>query len=211
MAFLPNIPQATDQLSVSQGNILNNFTILGAIAGNANPASASINNNAGFNWLYLPTNGASIPPAGSSFPAANVALYSATDSVTSKNELYINKTNNSGLVQIPATESILGTSNPVPGVNGGTGWTMLPSGIKLVWGTSPGSNVGPVLVTLTGNQVFAHTILSVQCTIIGNSGTTVQALVRVQTISANSFTAVVTNSAATAFNVSQFMYFIVGW
>ena len=211
MPFLPNIPQATDQLSVSQGNILNNFTILGAIAGNANPASASINNNAGFNWLYLPTNGASIPPAGSSFPAANVALYSATDSVTSKNELYINKTNNSGLVQIPATESILGTSNPVPGTFGGTGWTMLPSGIKLVWGTITGSNVGPTTVTLTGNQVFAHTILSIQCTIISANATPLQALVRVQTISANSFTAVTSDVTGTAFSPFHFMYFIVGW
>ena len=71
MAFLPNIPLSTDQLSVSQGNILNNFTILGAIAGNSFPSSASLATNSGFNWLYLPSNGA-IPPTGSAFNEANV-------------------------------------------------------------------------------------------------------------------------------------------
>ncbi len=149
MAFLPLIPQSTDQLSTSQGDILNNFTILGAIAGNANAASASINTsgtNSGFNWIYLPSQGAT-PPAGASFPAANVALYSATNPTTAKNELYINKTNQATVVQIPATASSLSiTSAPASTVGG---WTYLPSGMLLKFGGS----------TATGNTAFTFAAL----------------------------------------------------
>src|SRR5438105_15833716 len=106
LAFLSNIPQPTDQLSISQGNILNNFTILGAIAGNTNASSASINATSGFNWIYLPPQGA-IPPAGAVFTAPTIELYCASTPTTTKNVLYINKTNQVTLVQIPSTTSTL--------------------------------------------------------------------------------------------------------
>lgn len=125
MPFLFNIPQATDQLSISQGNILNNFTILGAIAGNLNASSASVSATSGFNWLYLPNNGAT-PPAGSSFPVGDIALYSSLNGTTNRNELYINKRNVAlATVQIPATAYF---------ANATSGWTYLPSGCLQVWG-----------------------------------------------------------------------------
>ena len=137
MAFLPNIPLATDQLSVSQGNILNNFNILGAIAGNTNASSASVNAASGFNWLYLPPQGAT-PPAGAAFTAGNIGLYSATSTVTSQNELYINKQNQATTVQIPSTASILSV-NSNPGFLS-SGWTYLPSGILLKWAGTANAN-----------------------------------------------------------------------
>ncbi len=131
MAFLPNIPQPNDDLSKSQGDILNNFVILGAIAGNSNPASAAINAAAGFNWLFLPTQGA-IPPAGAAFPANTVGLYSAVNASSGGVELYINKTiTGPGLIQIPMTAS---ASRTAAGVN--FGWAYLPSGLKVIWGQS---------------------------------------------------------------------------
>jgi hypothetical protein len=212
MVYQYNIPASTDQLSVSQGDIQGNFNALGAIAGNTQPASASLNATSGFKWINLPNNGA-IPPAGSAFPATNVALYSATDATSTQNELYINKTNNAGVVQIAATESILGSSNPVPGVFGNaTGYTMLPSGIKLVWGTAVGSGVGAQTITLAGAQAFANTILTAQCTIIGTSATAVQALVRLQGFpGANQFSVVVSNVTGTAFNTSNFVWLAIGY
>ncbi len=135
MPFLPLIPQATDQLSISQGNILNNFTILGAIAGNANASSASINTNAGFNWIYLPAQGAT-PPAAAQFPAGDVGLYSFTNATTGRNELYINHT--------IAGPTIVQTPMTAYGVSGNQGWTYLPSGVKMIWGRgliNPGQQV----------------------------------------------------------------------
>jgi len=147
MAFLPSIPQATDQLSVSQGNILNNFTILGAIAGNSNASSSSINSSAGFNWVYLATQG-SIPPGGSSFASGNVALYSANNAATGNNELYINKTTGAGVVQIPITAY----SNGVVGANTAVSWSYDSSGMLKIGGLA--TTVGGV-VTITFNNTSA--------------------------------------------------------
>lgn len=128
MPFLPLIPQATDQLSVSQGNILNNFTILGAIAGNANTSSASLNSTSGFNWVYLATQGAT-PPAGAAFAAGTLALYSAPLAATGFNEIYINKTiTGPTVIQVPMTAFRQG------GTNAANGWCYLPSGLKMAWG-----------------------------------------------------------------------------
>jgi len=140
MAFLYNIPLATDQLSISQGNILNNFTILGAIAGNTSNSSASINGTSGFNWIYLPPQ-ASTPPPGSLFASGNVAIYSAANSNTSLNELYINKPLSASTVQIPMTAYTLG------GTNAGNGWCYTPSGLLMAWGRS--TTGGSSSVTLT--------------------------------------------------------------
>lgn len=137
MAFLPNIPQSTDQLSVSQADILNNFTILGAIAGNANVSSAAINATSGFNWLYLPANGA-IPPAGAAFPVGDIGLYSALNTTTNKNELYVNKRNQATTVQIPTTASILSVNSSPAALS--AGWTYLPSGILLKWAGNVNAN-----------------------------------------------------------------------
>jgi hypothetical protein len=128
--FLPNIPQSTDELSISQGNLLTNFGILGAIAGNSNAASAAINTsgtNSGFNWVYLPNN-AAIPPT--TFPSGQVALYGNVNATTMLNELYINKTTASttasGLKQIPSTAMVQ--------VSATQGWAYWPCGMLVKWG-----------------------------------------------------------------------------
>lgn len=127
MAYNALIPQSTDQLSVSQGQILGNFTALGAIAGNTNASSSSLNTTSGFNWVYLPVQAAT-PPAGAAFTAGQIGMYSALNASTGFNELYINKTTSLGVVQVPATGYVLG------GTNAANGWTYLPSGLKMVWG-----------------------------------------------------------------------------
>lgn len=167
MAFLPNIPQPTDQLSISQGDILNNFTILGAIAGNINPASASLNVTSGFNWINLPNNGAT-PPAGSAFPAGNIGLYGSLNATTGKNELYINKTNQATVVQVPATASTLSITS-APASNAGM-WTFLPSGLLLKSGNASGLLSGLVTVTPTGGPAFTQ-ILSVIVSPFNSSST----------------------------------------
>lgn len=184
MAFLPNIPQSTDQLSTSQGNILNNFTILGPIAGNANAASASINSSAGFNWVYFATQGAT-PPGGSGFAAGNVALYSANNATTTFNELYINKTTSAGVVQIPVTAY----ANGAIASNSAVSWTYLPSGMLMISGqntTSGGTKTIQFGNTasggLTGFPGFTSFISSIQVVRIDNSGSSTTVM-RVRTYS----------------------------
>lgn len=166
--FLPNKPAGTDQISVSQGDIQNNFQILGAIAGNMNPASSSINvtPGSGFNWLYLSTQG-STPPAAASFPSATVGMYSAT-STTTASELYINKTNQATVVQVASTASIL-SSISSPGNLAG-GWSLLPSGILIEWGTTTlgATTAGTYPINNTGGYPTFGQIFDVQITGMSN-------------------------------------------
>jgi hypothetical protein len=199
MAYLPNIPQSTDQLSISQGNILNNFSFLGAIAGNSiNAPSNSINGSGvGFNWLYLNTQG-SIPPAGSGFVAGNVALYSALNSGSGQNELYINRTNpGSSVVQIPLTAYNNGTiaSSNAPA------WTYLPSGMLQISGMATTSS-GTLTITFnTAPQGvasfpgFASFVSSIQVTPINNGATFSQGA-RVKSFSLTGFVAGLTNGSS---------------
>jgi hypothetical protein len=129
MPYNYQIPQANTQLSISQGDILNNFTALGAIAGNSTPASASLDAT-GFKWVYIPPQG-NIPPAGSAFPQFNVGIYSALNVPSGQYELYINKTDpvSMATIQVPATA----LNYAATGFNG---WTYLPSGAIMTWGFS---------------------------------------------------------------------------
>lgn len=204
MAFLQNIPLSTDQLSISQGNILNNFSILGAIAGNTNVSSGSLNATSGFNWVYLPPQGAT-PPAGSSFPVGNVALYSFTNASTGFNELYINKTTTAGVTQIPSTASVSG------GTNAGNGWTYLPSGLKMAWGRS--TTGASTNVTLT----YSAELTNFPGFTTANN---IPQLTRISAVGATSNFVCLTNYNQTTFQVSsslatigtgiQFSWFVIG-
>ena len=163
MAFLPNIPLSTDQQSISQANILNNFMLLGAIAGNSNASSASLNGTSGFNWIYLPpTSPNGGPPTGSSFTTGNIGVYSSLYSTTSQNELYISKQNQATTVQIPLSASIL-SSNSAPGA--GNGWSYLPSGMIIASGSSTGTSSGLVTFTpiLTSGPTFTQILNVIVC------------------------------------------------
>lgn len=130
MPFLPNIPLATDKLSVSQGDINNNFTILGAIAGgNGNANSASIDTTAvagrpsGFNWVYFQPNGSN-PPAGTAFAAGTNALYTGVGPNPGVNDLFVNLSNGT---QVPITGN--NSSNPLKT------WSYIPSGFIILMGS----------------------------------------------------------------------------
>jgi hypothetical protein len=167
MAFLPLIPQSTDALSISQGNILNNFTILGAIAGNGNASSAAINSSSGFNWIFLPSQGSApgdTPPPAAAFPAGTIGLYSALNPVTGQNDLYINKTNQATVVQVPSTSSSL-SINSAP-ASGSGGWTYLPSGIIMKFGNGVANGNTPFTFAALnpGSPAFTQALSVVLCT-----------------------------------------------
>lgn len=135
MAYTYNIPQPTDQLSVSQGQILANFTALGAIADNGQPSSAALNSTAGFNFIYLP-----VQSPAPTFPAGSIGLFSLLNSNTSVNELYVNRNG----TQIPMTASYQVST---------TGWSYLPSGVKMVWSRVTTGNTGATTINLTAPSI----------------------------------------------------------
>jgi hypothetical protein len=189
MAFLPLIPEATDALSISQGNILNNFTILGAIAGNSNSSSASINSNSGFNWIFLPSQGTApgdTPPSAAAFPAGTIGLYSAINPVTGQNDLYINKTNQTTVVQVAAASSVLSTTSAPLALS--SGWTYLPSGILLKWGSNISANGSTTIAFPAASNIPAfNTCFTVFLTIQNSSGGDSNTAVRLVSVAPTTF------------------------
>lgn len=129
MAYDSTIPNATDQISLSQGDIQANFTALGAIAGNGNANSSSLDSNAGLKWILLTPQ--TSPPAGTVFPANSIALFSNVFTTgTGNNELNVNHKDywSATTVATPMTAYV----NNNAGIT--NGWTYLPSGLKIAWG-----------------------------------------------------------------------------
>jgi len=111
MSYQPNIPASTDLLSQSQADIQNNFIAIGTLL--------SPNGNAA---VTLPV--AAGDPTTS---ATNMAIYTKTSALTAQPEMFILRNSTSATVPNPIefTSAVYAT----------TGWTRLPSGILLKWGT----------------------------------------------------------------------------
>lgn len=148
MAYNNNIPQATDLISVSQAQLLNNFAAIQNLI-SVNHVNFNTTDQGKHMWVTMPNQTAS-PPTGSGFLAGEIGLYNFINATTAKNELYVNKTNQATVVQVPITASIL-SINSAPTFTpsfGSSGWTYLPSGIILKWGFTTGN--GNTLVDFTG-------------------------------------------------------------
>jgi hypothetical protein len=128
MAYQYNIPAATDQISVSQGDIQGNFQALGAIAGNGNAGSPSLNSNAGFNFVYSRNIGAA--PA---YVAGTTKIWTQTYAPTTRGELFIGN-DTTPLAGIPITASNFASP----------GYAYLPSGVLIKWGTVTVNGSTPV-------------------------------------------------------------------
>lgn len=199
-AFQANIPQPTDQLSDSQGDLLGNFQAIQTLIDVNHYDFASSNQGKHF--------AVSMPPQASSpaitFAAGEVGLYSYVNATTSQSELYINKTNQATVTQIPATASSLSiTSAPV---QGSAGWSYLPSGIYITWGSTTVN--GNTLITLATPPPTQ--ILSVQLTPASGSSSYVNAQVILNDIVSNSTFNVVGTINGSSANITCY-YFVIGY
>ena len=161
MAYNPNIPQSTDQLSVSQGQILQNFQSLQT---NLNKNHVDLNNalEGLHKYVQMPnitTNAIVVPAIG----ANEMATYSDTYAKTAQTEVFIRKqaasTAPASSQQVPMTAARFNAS----------GYCYLPSGLLMKWGqitvpvinlnTTVNFNVDPSI------PVFAVAPYNVQVTI----------------------------------------------
>lgn len=158
MALNINVPQANQTLAITQPLILNNFNAI-----NTAFAVDHVNfNDPGqgkHNKITFPVQN----PA-STFPTVgDLGLFSFLNTTTTKNELNVYKANNAGYVNVPFTASTLSNSAPVAG---GSGWSYLPSGLIIQWGTATGINSTLNATVLSAaipfTIVFPNQVLSVQ-------------------------------------------------
>jgi hypothetical protein len=206
----PNIPQASTLLSVSQLDLLNNFGAIQALI-DVNHVDFAAGDAGKHKWVTLPLQGAH-PPAGSGFAAGELGLYNAAYALTTQNELFINKTNQATVVQVPSTASIL-SSNSAPAQNS-AGWTLLPSGIVLRWGNFTGFT-GLATVTLStsaANGPALTQILTVQVTPYNTSAGDVNFAVRLSNIiSPTQFSVYISSRTTTGAALGGFQYLVIGY
>ena len=120
MAYNANIPQATDKLINSQADIKDNFTAINTLV-NVNHIGFDVANSGKHLNVDLP-NSATHPLVA----ATELLLYNFVNPTTTVNELYVKKA------------GALGVAGTAITARGGTtaGWTYLPSGLLVKWGTN---------------------------------------------------------------------------
>jgi hypothetical protein len=152
------LPTAGQSLNVTRDPIRNNFTIINTdFPIDHAPWNDTTNNGKHFK-VTLP-----VQAAAPAFSAGDIGFYNFP--VSAHNELFIHKQTISGTADIAFTQSTLSTYNPSIGE---AGWTYLPSGIILNWGTGVSNAVGVGSVTFS--KQFPTAVLNVQFTIY--TGTT---------------------------------------
>ena len=170
MAYISNIPQPTDLFSQSQPQILGNFGALQTLIDVNHVDFADATNMGKHNFVsFYPQ---SVVPTLNN--TTDVIAYGKVYSVTNQNELWISKVNQVTVTNIPASASILSTTSS-PSTNT-AGWTYLPSGILMKWGsaTITSTNIAPdqiVLFPTSANIPVFGTVFSMQLTVT-TSGTT---------------------------------------
>jgi hypothetical protein len=157
MAYNNAIPQATDIISVSQSQLLENFAQINTVVG-INHQTFGATGEGKHKFLQMPEQG--------SAPATAVdeaGLYAAVGATSTVAELVFRRENNGAAIAF--TEHVAGAS----------GWTMLPSGIMLQWGS--GSVAGTS--TLNFPRTFPTACYNVQLT--STSGGTEQNFLNIVT------------------------------
>lgn len=152
-SYLPNIPASSDLLSVSQGQIQNNFSALQTWIEQNHVDSASGAPQSGkHTFVQLPVQ-AGTPTGG--FLAGEDSIYSATSAVTGLPELVFVRGDGVAIGSIPQTYEITTYGTGTYTFNaGGQGnitydyaWTRFPSGLLQLWATQ--TTNGPAF-TATG-------------------------------------------------------------
>ena len=210
MPYNPNIPQPTDQLNQSQDDILQNFQAISTIL-NINHVDFGAADQGKHKWVTLPSQGA-IPPAGSGFAAGELGIYNATNATTTKSELYINKTNQATVVQVPSTASILSINSAPASLTGG--WTYLPSGFLLRTGGATGVS-GLVTVTLTTGigiaPAFTQILGVILCPYSTSTSDADFAVRLVDILNPSQFRLYVSSRTSTGAAVGGFWHLVIGY
>lgn len=169
MTFNPNIPRATDLLINSQGDLLANNTNLNTIF-SKNHIPLNVATNAGKHTFVELVNSAALPAG---LATNEGTLYVKT--VDSRRELFYTNDNSGNEWQLTSlSNSNFATFGADPG------WTFLPGGMLMQWGTSTKSTDGTVSFSRSFGTCYA-----VQCTILENNSN--RHFIQVKTIGSSSF------------------------
>lgn len=152
MAYLSNIPQASDYQDASQPQLLENFTQLNTIFGIDHVTFNAASNNGKHNKCTLTDQTAAVPV----FAGTDTGIYSANDvaSGTGRRELWFSSP------QIGAPTYAI-----TAGLRSTNGWARIGGGVYLIWGsqTSDANTTTDTIINLSFCPA-AGTILQVSLT-----------------------------------------------
>ncbi len=153
MAYQENIPQPTNRLKDSQSDLLANFQAIKQLV-DVNHSTFGSATEGKHIFVNFPTG----TPTKNTLSTPEVALYSKNGAQSGVPELYFQANNLAADSGYAFTESLKATN----------GWTRLPSGIVLKWGTSSitsRNNLETITFPVAGNiPVFTaiYTVLALQ-------------------------------------------------
>ena len=197
--YNPNIPQSSDLLSVSQGDLLDNFGAIQALI-DVNHVDFAAVGAGKHTFVEMPVQSPVPTTVG-----GEVGLYCQTSATTTQPELvFARQAGSSAPASVQITEfTSAGWANP--------GWTKLPSGIMFKWRANIGFG-GSNTVTknlntdVPGSPNFT-TVLTILITPIDTAGT-YNNVIGIKTVAVPSFT--VYTSIVPPGTV-QFSYFAIGY
>lgn len=207
MAYNPNIPQPTDVLSQSQSDILNNFNSIGTVF-DVNHVDFNSGADAGkHKYVEFPQQ-ASTPPI--TFAAAEMAMYSAESPFNAAvNELFINKTNEVTVVQVPFTASILSVaSNPAGNT---AGWAYLPSGLLIKWGNGSATGNTVVIFPVSASIPDFTEVLAMSLTTANVGSGDSNTFVRLSGFTNTGFTCYGSARTTVTAAAATYQYFAIGY
>lgn len=160
MTYLPGIPLATDLLSVSQGNIKDNFTVANTVMGiNHYPFDDGTANQGKHKFVEMLVG---TLPAGLVSGEGTIYVKAAI----SRRELFYTNDASGNEWQLTSISNssfaTFGTGTNYSGSNTG-GWTFLPGGLLLQYGFTQITSILPPQVTITYPRSFT-TLFSIQVT-----------------------------------------------
>lgn len=187
MAYNSTIPTATDLLSQSQDDILNNFTGLKTLI-DINHVTFDVGDQGKHAFIEFPVQ-SPVPTTG----AGEVGLYSQTSALTGNPELVFSH------------ESAGSTYEFTSAVKNETGYMTLPSGIIMKWGSGTvNANTTAVATFSNGAGITAFTtVYNVQITREGSTGST-------GVIYYQSYTTTNVTVFNTADSSKKFFYLVIG-
>lgn len=140
MAYQANKPAATDRLKDSQSDIQGNFSAIKTLI-DVNHGTFGDPNQGYHTVVTIPPQGGGTPVP----PANMINIYADTSTLTSVTELFINRDAGSPVEFTSSTQAT-------------NGWTRLPSGILIKWGTDSATrNTLSTITFPTGATIPAFT------------------------------------------------------
>lgn len=204
MSFTPNIPLATQSLGQTRQSIVDNQAILRSTIA-VDHVDVNASGNGKHKWARFPSQSSGIPAT----IASEIML------VAKSTNLFIRQGNSSNDVQLAfgnlslAETALLGTNTAYSGTNVG-GWTFLPGGLMLQYGTRPSSN-NPGTTTITFPISFGSSanVYSVQVTAFASAfGATDDLTAAVRSISGSGNSMLIGTSSSG--NVTDFYWVAIG-